>query len=445
MLETIHEYTRRKLLESGKSETVYQSHLGFMTRWMERVEPKLHGPEQLYWLDQIEAEHDNLRVALRWARDNDVETGLRLAGLLGWFWFARAYPSEGIEWLNTLITYDTPHTETQVTALSYKSILASLTGDFGTVVRAGTTVLESDGIGNPRDIAWQLRGKALFLAWSGGDTQLAISLAERALGIFQTLGEQWHYGMSLFALGDVYLHAVKDYAMAEQIHEKSLKVLRQIGDKFGIAHVLLSLGFNYLRQENYARAVELEMEALSFFRELGDKAGIGWAFANLYNLARWQGDYERARLLAEERTTLWRDVGFGLQMAWSIYDLGRIATLQNNFDSAASSFKESLIFFQQKGSLKDRILCLVGPAHLALALGKLELALRLYGAFQSLSVLNQVVLESDDHRELERKLGELRAKLDVTHFEAAWVEGQHMTTEQAVEFALSVVDEHTNS
>jgi hypothetical protein len=81
--------------------------------------------------------------------------------------------------------------------------------------------------------------------------------------------------MALFALGDVYLHAAKDYAMAERVHAKSLDVLRRVGDKFGIAHVLLSLGFNHLRQGNYRRAVEFEKEALMYLRELGDKAGIG--------------------------------------------------------------------------------------------------------------------------------------------------------------------------
>jgi len=86
MLETIRGYAREKSIESGEDETIHRYHLSFMARWMGQVEPKLHSPRQIYGLDQIETEHDNLRVALQWPTDNDVEAGLRLAGSLGWFW-----------------------------------------------------------------------------------------------------------------------------------------------------------------------------------------------------------------------------------------------------------------------------------------------------------------------------------------------------------------------
>ncbi len=440
MLETIREYAREKLSDLDENKIIYRSHLDFFTYWMEQVEPKLHGPEQIYWLDHIETEQDNLRAALQWATKNDLETGRQLAGALRWFWFTRGYPSEGIEWLNKLITYNIPQTEAQVAALAGKAFLSSLTGDFESVSKFTEFVLKSERVSSPRDIAWALRGKAIFAAWSGGDTQLAITWAERAIAIFETLGEKWHYGMSLFALGDVYLHASKDYAMAEQVHEKSLEVLRRIGDKFGIAHVLLSLGFNYLRQGNYARATELETEALGLLRELGDKAGIGWTLANLHHLARFQGDYARARQFAEERLNLWRNVGFGLQVAWARYDLGRIAILQNNIDTAKSHFRDSLIFFQQNGSVKDKILCLVGPAQLFLAQGKLEDATRLYGAFQSLSESNHVELEPHDRAEIQRMLETLHAELEETRFVSAWADGQKLTLDKAVAYALEEIN-----
>ncbi len=438
MLETIREYAREKLSDSGESEIVHRSHLNFFTHWMEQVEPKLHGPEQIYWLDHIETEQDNLRAALQWATNN-VETGLRLARALGWFWFVRGYPSEGIEWLNFLTTYSTPRTELQVAALGRKALLSSLTGDFESVVKLTEIVLTSEAIGNPSDIAWASRGMAAFEAWSGRDTQSAIVWAKKAIALSQTVGDEWHYGMSLFALGDVYLHGAKDYTMAKHIYEKSLEVLRRIGDKFGIAHVLLSLGFNYLRQGNYVYATELETEALGLLRELGDKAGIGWTLANLSHLARYQGDYERARSLAEERLSLWRNIGFGLQVAWAIYDLGRIAILQNNIDTAIFHFKDSLILIQQNGSVKDKILCLVGPAQLFLAQGKLEDATRLYGAFQSLSESSHVDLESYDRSEIQDKLKTLRAELEEPRFANAWAGGEKMSLDEAVAYALEEI------
>jgi predicted ATPase/tetratricopeptide (TPR) repeat protein/DNA-binding XRE family transcriptional regulator len=441
MLETIREYAREKLFAAGESEIVFGSHLNFFTDWAQQVEPKLHGPDQIYWLNQIETEHDNLRVALQWTTNNDVETGLRLGGMLGWFWFVRGYATEGIKWLNGLITYDTPQTEAQVAALGLKAFLSSLTGDFESVVKLNETVLKHRDIGDPRFIAWALRGKAAFTAWSGGDTQSAIKLAEQAIALSQAVGDEWHHGMSLFILGDVYLHGAKDYAMADQIHEKSLVMLRRIGDKFGIAHVLLSFGFGYLSQGNYAQAVEVETEALGLLRELGDKAGIGWTLANLYNLARFQGDYDRAQLFAEERLILWRDMGFDLQVAWATYDLGRIDIIQNNLDIAASHFEDSITFFQQKGSLKDKILCLIGPVHLLWTQGQLEHATQLFAAFEKLSKENHVELESSDQAELDNILTKLRTQLEKTQFARVWAEGETMSLVEALDFALNRIED----
>jgi tetratricopeptide (TPR) repeat protein len=247
--------------------------------------------------------------------------------------------------------------------------------------------------------------------------------------------------MSLFILGDVYLHAVKDYRMAEEIHEKGLKVFRGIGDKFGIAHVLLSLGLNYLRQGNYERAAKLETEALGLLRELGDKAGIGWTLANLYHLARFQRDYEGAQLLAEERLILWRDMGFDLQVTWATYDLGRIAIFQNNLDTAASHFEESVNFFQQKGGLKDKILCLLGPAHLLLVQAKAKYATQLFAAFNTLSKENHIELEIGDQAGLDDILTKLRIQLEESQFAHAWAEGEKMSLDEALEFTLKALKE----
>lgn len=50
------------------------------------------------WLDRLDTEHDNLRVALTWTLARDAEAALRLAGALGRFWAIRGYLSEGRDW-----------------------------------------------------------------------------------------------------------------------------------------------------------------------------------------------------------------------------------------------------------------------------------------------------------------------------------------------------------
>ncbi len=55
------------------------------------------------WLDRLDAERPNLAAALAWAREHDPGRGLRLAGALGLYWYARHDQEAGRGWLRTLL------------------------------------------------------------------------------------------------------------------------------------------------------------------------------------------------------------------------------------------------------------------------------------------------------------------------------------------------------
>ena len=98
--DLLRQCAEEKLREANAWAETLDAHLDYYVTWAERADVGLRGGEQVKWFGCIEAEHDNLRVALEWGiHRQGAETGLRLANALWWFWFRRGYLREGYDWL----------------------------------------------------------------------------------------------------------------------------------------------------------------------------------------------------------------------------------------------------------------------------------------------------------------------------------------------------------
>jgi predicted ATPase len=83
MLESIREFAREKLEMSAEAEQFKRVHAKYFLTLAEKAYQELNGPDQLEWLERLEAEHDNMRAALSWASERkEVEVALRLGGAL---------------------------------------------------------------------------------------------------------------------------------------------------------------------------------------------------------------------------------------------------------------------------------------------------------------------------------------------------------------------------
>ena len=104
LLETIREFGFEQLQAAGAANRVQAEHAHFYLQWVEDLQQSSSGIFAPQFLDRLELEHDNLRLALRWALANqDLEIGLGLVGILYNFWNNRGYFSEGTEWLTRVV------------------------------------------------------------------------------------------------------------------------------------------------------------------------------------------------------------------------------------------------------------------------------------------------------------------------------------------------------
>ncbi|HJY61171.1 MAG TPA: hypothetical protein VJ418_32725 [Streptosporangiaceae bacterium] len=82
LLETIREYARERLRESGQWNEAHDWHAAYFLELAESARAGLEGPGRVAWLDRLEAEHDNLGAAISWFLDQDRPgPALQLSGM----------------------------------------------------------------------------------------------------------------------------------------------------------------------------------------------------------------------------------------------------------------------------------------------------------------------------------------------------------------------------
>ena len=185
--EMIRQYAHDKLQASGEMAIVQAGHLHHYLNWAIMAESHLVGADIAGWLDQFEAEHDNLRAALAWAlAHGEAESGLRLVGALWWFWYTRGYFSEGRAWLAQALARDDTAApgEARARALQGAGVLAFAEGKRGRALllwgaaealreAIGTSLPAGDRARRDRNLASvqaQLGEAAVAALWSRGRT-----------------------------------------------------------------------------------------------------------------------------------------------------------------------------------------------------------------------------------------------------------------------------------
>ncbi len=407
MLETIREYGLDQLNQAGEADESLQRHAEFFLAFADNAKPHLRAADQKTWLDRLEIEHDNLRVALGWALTHDPRIALRLSGALFWFWFARGHLSEGRRWLHQAVAVgETPGVELSLLAeiLHHESVLTWMQADFQpaeALVQQSLALARHTGA--RREEAYALLSLAHVTAVRG-QSESAEAAAREALPLFTALGDTWGVAMSLNTLGLIAADIDGDIAQAEAMFTEALAQFRIAGGPAMIALVTGNLGFMAVGRGDLDRAEALFTEALAASRRVGDQRTAVLGMVSLGEVAHARGETQRA-------------------LTW---------------------YRDGLIPLRHLG-LKDTLVAvLVSIADLGSEARSPVRAARLLGAANAIRERlgcsePTVATMVPDMR--ERATTELRQRLGEMVFTATWNAGQALSVDEAVAEALSLVDE----
>jgi len=213
-LETIRQYAREKLADDMEANDIRNKHLIYFLQLAEQAESEFVGPDQVSWQSRLHHELDNIRTALLWSIEQNVESGLRITSALLKFWEAHGYHSDGCQWLLQFLG----HPE----------------GMARTLVRAKALSVQS------------------YLTAEQGDSTHARKLAKESLEIYQELSDKRGIAFSKFVLG----YAIcweGDIDRGRNFFTESLALYRELDDKLGITETLGNLG-NWSRGMDHSKA-----------------------------------------------------------------------------------------------------------------------------------------------------------------------------------------------
>jgi tetratricopeptide (TPR) repeat protein len=342
---------------------------------------------------------------LEWARTSgDAASELRLVEALTWFWYLSGYLSEGRARLERALAHTTSADRTPARAaiLFGAGAYAETQADY---VVARDRLMESAAIfrelGDLSRCAYPQLFLALVLTYQDQpDLQAAFPLFRESIELFRAAVDKWSEAYALTYLGDALL-VPDDAASARDVLEQGLKLWREVGDNWGIGTHLFIMG------------------------------GVAW----------YAGDYTAARAQCQEAVDLLRQHSDKWGLARGLNRLGYAWLYLGDPQRARASFTESLTLFQEIGNRRGVVYDLSGLGGVAAKIGCPECAARIFGAIQALSGVTSMLQYGIDRARFQRTAALAREEIqDEPAWNSAYAEGQTMTFEQAIAYALAATD-----
>jgi predicted ATPase/DNA-binding CsgD family transcriptional regulator len=437
MLETIREFGLARLEQCGELQATRQAHARYYRALAEQAEPHLFGSEQLWWLDRLEWELDNLRAILQAGRvggAQEREEALRLGAAVRLFWAGR-HLREGRTALELLLAGARMIADpVRLKALNTLGMLLISQYDLrGLEPVADEALALALKLGDQElmTTALILGGVAMTLE-GRRDYPRAQACLEEALASARAVGDRLGLYNALAMLSNL-ASIQHDASRAIAWLEECLIHCRAVGEQLLMSMVLISLARAELSQGHTASARTLLEESLSICQAFDNPWGAAMALDLLGVLALQQGELSQAEAFLAESARLASEVGERRTVAHSRLQLATLAMMQGEFGTARQWYEEGLATALDIGLTNYIATGLKGLGCVVAAQGLLTWAALLWGTAEPLRESGSLTIHVVIPQPLyDRMVAVVRRQLGETAFTAAWARGRSMTPEQAL-------------
>lgn len=321
MLETIREFGRERLQETGVEDRLRRGHRDWYLQLVERADADWVSSRQVEWFGRLDREHANVQAAVNYClgRPGELESALRiLTALFHFYWWGRGWAREGRRWLARALDEPSPPTVVRARALLTDASLALADGEFdvgGQRLAAARAIDATAGDpGTGAQASWVEGSVALY----SGDLAAATAAFEEGLALLEP-GRELTVRLDLLLSYSSALALLGDAERATRCHEEFLRITEPAGEFFHRAYALWTLGLFVMQQGDLPRAVELIQQSIRLRRDLRDLTGLGWSLESLAWAESALEHHERAATLLGAADRLWEIMGRPLRTYQHLY------------------------------------------------------------------------------------------------------------------------------
>lgn len=406
LLETIRQYGREKLFEAKQAEAARDRHFVYFENLSDGLWNvyRIRSEVEVERHKAIRIEMDNLRAALEWGLQNNLEEILNLAANIAMSLGISGGQLEGIAMLKVVLE-------------KFRMLPPS----------------EKDR--RKRD---ELLMRACFslgtMTVGSGDIVLSRSALQEAIMIARQLGDKFMLGYSLemYSNASIFIKAEDSLSTAQE----GLEIFTELKDSAGLAMAYSNISRWAAINGNFGESQRYLALLQEISRDIPVSFQSGILLLGLASSARFQGQFETAKKHFEDGLKMFEHVGHKGFMAVMTTEIAHTERAMGNYGNAKNTYKETIKVFQDLGNRPAVAHQLECFAMIAIVEEEPQRAAKLFGAADTIRDVTGHKPTNEEQAEEAQFITRLHAMLPDAEFNALWTEGKSMTMEQAIQLAL---------
>lgn len=366
MLETLREYARERLVDTGEEAELARRHAHHFRRVAEEADLALRGHGQREALRSLRAEQPNIRAALAFlgGPSGDPDLALGMAGSLGLFWHLGRH-LEGRETLGRLLDLTGASPGARARALQAVSLverpracLVHPSPRCAETARESLTIFEQLGDSSRAALS---RVLLAVEGVTGSDPERSHALLAEAEQQFDRDGDSWGRAVIGFVRMETALKGGAE-DVAVPTGRAAAAAFRQLDDPWGLSAILYHLGWGLRQFGRYDDGARVLEEAIDVAAGAGLYNTVQWALADLGVAQLHLGERDAAREAFDRASAAAEHVGDGAGTVLAGYGYGLLAHTDGDWQEARRRYQDAFDGFARLGTPVPQGLALAGVA-----------------------------------------------------------------------------------